>query len=107
MGNVTRHDGLRRYSTVVDDNRSLIESKIMEKQLAKYLQLNNEAAILLDASPVNTIQDLIYKYSNNDHEVYYQKKTHSLLIRGSMFVPVFHALVQDAKKFNFTNITLE
>lgn len=107
MGNVTRHDGLRRYSTVADDNRSLIESKLMEKQLAKYLQLRAEESILTDDSPISTIQELIYKYSNSQHEVYYQKKTHSLLIRGSMFVPVFHALLRDAAKFEFTNITLE
>lgn len=103
----SKYDNRFKYSTISEDNKVLKESKEVTEYLSKLNYKQSEFEILSSFKSVIVIQDLIDKYSNNFHRIYYYEKSHSILIRGSMRVDVFHKFILDSRKFKFNDITLE
>jgi len=102
-----KYNKLRKYNTILEDNKNLKENLDIAESLYKHELLRLELEILSYHDDIESVQELIDIYSNEQHELIYYEKTHSLLIRGSMRVDVFHKFILDSRKFNFTNITLE
>ena len=106
-GDNYKYSNLTKYSTIAEDNKLLKYNKELQERLSKIRKLEIENEILLSNKKIETVQDLISKYSNEYHELEYYQKIHSILIRGSMFVPIFHAFMKDAKQFEFEDIKLD
>ena len=95
------------YTSVQEDNAALKNKSKFLKYIEETQMKYDEAQILLSKKDSKTVNDLIKKYSNNNHRITYNKNYNILEIKGSMYVPVFHSLILEARQFNFDDIILK
>lgn len=95
------------YRSTTEDNILLKEKADFLKSLKEQQNTLREEAILKSREPINSVSDLINKYSNENHVVTYDSLFNIIKVKGSMRVDVFHLFRIEADKFNFNNIILE
>lgn len=105
--NPTETELIHLYGSIQEDNRLLKERANLSKSLRERNEYLKEYAILNSTKPLKSVQDFIDKYSNEYHTVIYNNIAHTIRIKGSMRVDVFHLLNTEAEQFKFNNITLE
>ena len=104
---LTEREKRMLYGSTDEDNKKIKEQKRHSKSLQEYKEYLRENDIILSTVIIKSIPDLIAKYSNSSHIVRYNNIAHTLHIKGSMRVDIFHLLIIEAARFRFNNIILE